>query len=65
MALILKLYRLALRPLLPRCCRFVPSCSEFASLAIDKYGPWRGSLLAARRLLCCHPFHSGGFDPVP
>lgn len=59
----LRLYKRYLSPLLPRACRFEPSCSEYAYGAILKYGPWRGSLRAAGRLLRCHPFHPGGIDP--
>lgn len=47
------------------CCRFIPTCSQYAREAIEKYGAARGSYLAARRLLKCHPFHEGGYDPVP
>ncbi len=46
-------------------CRFVPTCSEYALQAITKYGAWKGSRLAVRRLLRCHPFRPGGYDPVP
>ena len=60
---VLRLYKRFLSPLLPRACRFEPSCSEYAYGAILKYGPWRGSLRAAGRLLRCHPFHPGGVDP--
>ncbi|HZM89472.1 MAG TPA: membrane protein insertion efficiency factor YidD [Blastocatellia bacterium] len=57
-------YRLFISPLLPPSCRFTPTCSEYAMQAIEKYGALRGAYLAARRLLRCHPFHSGGYDPV-
>ncbi len=57
-------YRLLISPLLPPSCRFTPTCSEYAMQAIQKYGPLRGVYLGARRLLRCHPFHSGGYDPV-
>jgi putative membrane protein insertion efficiency factor len=46
-------------------CRFHPSCSSYAIQAIEKYGPFKGSYFALKRLLCCHPFHPGGYDPVP
>lgn len=47
------------------CCRFEPTCSHYTAGAIDKHGPLKGLLLGIGRLLKCHPFHSGGFDPVP
>jgi putative membrane protein insertion efficiency factor len=57
-------YQLAISPLLPPSCRFTPTCSEYAAGAIVKYGALRGSYMALRRLLKCHPFHAGGYDPV-
>ncbi|HXI88994.1 MAG TPA: membrane protein insertion efficiency factor YidD [Blastocatellia bacterium] len=60
----IRTYRLLISPLLPPSCRFTPTCSEYAMQAIEKYGALRGVYLAARRLLRCHPFHSGGYDPV-
>ena len=51
--------------LLPPSCRFAPSCSAYAIDALRRYGAWRGGLLAARRLLRCHPWGGSGFDPVP
>jgi len=62
---IIKLYRYCISPFLPPACRFHPSCSRYAGEAIELHGPVRGILLAVRRLLKCHPFHSGGYDPVP
>ncbi|MEA1996384.1 MAG: membrane protein insertion efficiency factor YidD [Gemmatimonadota bacterium] len=59
---ILRAYQWVLRPLLPRACRFYPSCSEYARLSIEKYGPYKGLRLSALRLLKCHPFHPGGVD---
>lgn len=59
------LYRLLLSPVLPPSCRFHPSCSRYALDALTVHGPFRGSWLAARRLLRCHPYHPGGHDPVP
>ena len=55
-------YKRWVSPLLPRACRFEPTCSEYARLAILKYGLWRGGVEAAGRLLRCHPFHPGGID---
>lgn len=61
----IRLYRALLSPLMPPVCRFHPSCSRYAMEALQTHGPLRGSYLAARRLLRCHPFHPGGLDPVP
>jgi uncharacterized protein len=61
---ILRIYKYTLSPLLPPSCRFTPTCSEYAAEAISKYGFWKGSGLSARRLLRCHPFCTGGYDPV-
>jgi hypothetical protein len=58
-------YQRFISPLIPPTCRFTPSCSAYAADAIARHGPWRGSCLAVRRLLRCHPFHPGGCDPVP
>jgi len=58
-------YRRYISPLLPPACRFYPTCSQYALQAIDRYGALRGGFLAVRRLLKCHPFHEGGYDPVP
>jgi putative membrane protein insertion efficiency factor len=58
-------YRVTLAPLIGGFCRFVPSCSLYAEEAIRRHGAAVGTRLAARRLLRCHPFHRGGFDPVP
>jgi putative membrane protein insertion efficiency factor len=62
---LLGLYKRFLSPLLPRACRFEPTCSVYAREAIEKHGLARGGALALRRLLKCQPFHRGGFDPVP
>ncbi len=62
---LLRAYRLMVSPWLGSCCRFYPSCSQYATEAIEKHGVARGAWLAARRLLRCHPFHEGGLDPVP
>lgn len=58
----LALYKRWLSPLLPRACRFAPSCSEYAGLAIRKRGAVRGGAMAVGRVLRCHPFHPGGID---
>lgn len=58
-------YQLTLRPLLPATCRFAPSCSAFAIEALQRHGVRRGVGLALRRVLRCHPWHAGGWDPVP
>lgn len=60
-----KFYRKNISPTRPPCCRFSPTCSEYALEALEKYGALKGSYLAFRRLLKCHPFHKGGYDPVP
>jgi putative membrane protein insertion efficiency factor len=62
---LIRLYRRTLSRLLPGVCRFQPSCSQYAIEALQGHGLWRGSWLALRRLARCHPFHPGGYDPVP
>lgn len=57
-------YQRFISPLTAPACRFYPSCSEYALQAIKRYGPWRGLWLSLRRILKCHPFHPGGYDPV-
>jgi hypothetical protein len=57
-------YQYLLSPLLGSNCRFSPSCSHYACQALQKYGVWQGSQLAVRRLLRCHPWHDGGYDPL-
>jgi putative membrane protein insertion efficiency factor len=61
---LLRFYKRFISPLLPSSCRFHPTCSEYMHEAVDKYGAARGVYLGVRRLLRCHPFHEGGFDPV-
>lgn len=60
-----RVYQYALRPMLGANCRFYPSCSDYAREAIERHGALNGSWLATRRLCRCHPYHPGGFDPVP
>jgi putative membrane protein insertion efficiency factor len=61
---VIKAYKIFVSPLLGPTCRFYPSCSSYAIDAIRVYGLWRGTLLAGKRVLKCHPFHPGGYDPV-
>lgn len=61
----IRFYRRFISPLKSPCCRFIPTCSEYALEAIQKYGAIKGSWLAVKRILKCHPFHKGGYDPVP
>jgi uncharacterized protein len=58
-------YKWAISPLFPPSCRYTPTCSEYALEAVERYGALRGSAMAVRRLLGCHPLARGGFDPVP
>ena len=62
---IIKFYQKAISPLTPPSCRFYPTCSHYGLEAIEKHGALKGSWLAVRRISKCHPFHEGGFDPVP
>lgn len=59
-----RFYQICISPLFIPCCRFHPSCSEYAITAIREHGPFRGLFLGVMRLLRCHPFHPGGYDPV-
>ncbi|MFN2356205.1 MAG: membrane protein insertion efficiency factor YidD [Desulfotignum sp.] len=65
LVLLIKFYQFFISPLTGQHCRFYPSCSAYAVEAVQKHGSLKGSLLAAKRILRCHPFHAGGFDPVP
>jgi putative membrane protein insertion efficiency factor len=60
----LKGYKLFLSPLLPSACRYRPTCSEYMLDAVEQYGVLRGLWLGLKRLVRCHPFHQGGYDPV-
>jgi len=62
---VITLYQRLLSPLLPRACRFAPTCSEYAKLALAEHGALRGTWLALRRVMRCHPLHPGGYDPPP
>ena len=62
---LVKFYRSAISPLFPPCCRYVPTCSEYAIIALQKYGFCRGSWMTLKRISRCHPWHEGGYDPVP
>lgn len=63
--LIIRLYRVTLSPLVGGQCRYEPTCSRYGLEAYRLYGPWRASSLTLRRILRCHPFARGGYDPVP
>jgi uncharacterized protein len=62
---LIRIYQWTIRPLLGTTCRFYPSCSDFASEAMARYGVVYGSWLALKRIIRCHPWHPGGYDPVP
>jgi hypothetical protein len=62
---LIRIYQLTLSPLLGSNCRFQPTCSAYATEAIKKFGVLKGGYLSFRRLIKCHPFHEGGYDPVP
>ncbi|MGI8508786.1 MAG: membrane protein insertion efficiency factor YidD [Gemmatimonadaceae bacterium] len=61
----IRFYQLAISPMTPPSCRYFPTCSNYALQAMDKYGVLKGGWLATRRILRCHPFRPGGYDPVP
>ncbi|MDR2535947.1 MAG: membrane protein insertion efficiency factor YidD [Treponema sp.] len=61
----IRAYQYGISPYFPRCCRYTPSCSAYTYQAVEKYGVVKGLSLGVKRILRCHPFHSGGYDPVP
>lgn len=63
--LIIKFYRSYISPLIPASCRYTPSCSQYGLVAFEKYGLIKGFYLTIKRILSCHPWTKGGFDPVP
>lgn len=65
LVLLVRGYQVSISPLLPSSCRYFPSCSAYAIQALERHGALKGSWLAARRILRCHPFTPGGYDPVP
>jgi len=62
---LIKLYQKVISPLKPPACRFFPTCSQYAVEAYERFGVFKGSFLAVKRILKCNPFNEGGFDPVP
>jgi putative membrane protein insertion efficiency factor len=62
---IIKLYQKIISPLTPPSCRFYPTCSHYGVEAVEKHGALKGTYLAVKRILRCHPFNEGGYDPVP
>jgi len=62
---VLRAYQYAIRPLMGANCRFFPSCSDYAREAVERHGAAKGAWLTARRVARCHPYHPGGYDPVP
>jgi uncharacterized protein len=62
---LIRAYQVLISPLVPSCCRFAPTCSHYAAEALSRHGLRRGLWLTLRRLSRCHPFHPGGWDPVP
>lgn len=65
LVLLVRAYQVLVSPLLPPSCRFRPTCSTYAITSLQRYGVFKGSYLALRRILRCHPWNPGGYDPVP
>ncbi|MCI2110207.1 MAG: membrane protein insertion efficiency factor YidD [Acidaminococcaceae bacterium] len=63
--MLIRFYQKCISPLFPPHCRFYPTCSQYALEAVEKYGVVKGGFLAVKRILKCHPYHKGGYDPVP
>ncbi len=63
--LLIQFYRWCISPLLPPRCRFQPTCSQYALTAIERFGLVKGGAIATKRICSCHPWHMGGYDPVP
>ena len=63
--ILIKFYQKNISPLKKPCCRYIPTCSEYAIISIERFGVFRGSLMALCRILRCNPFVKGGYDPVP
>lgn len=62
--IVIKFYRKYISPMKAPCCIYTPTCSEYAMQAIEKYGAFKGGFMAIKRILRCHPYHKGGYDPV-
>ena len=62
---LIRIYQRYISPLFPPACRFYPTCSQYALTAVERFGAVKGGYMALHRLLKCHPFHPGGYDPVP
>ncbi len=62
---LVRFYQYGISPMFPAACRYTPTCSQYAVEALQKHGPWRGLILAAKRISSCHPWGGSGYDPVP